>query len=128
MSRPMRVAVLGAGSWGSTVASLAARNGQTCIWARRAEVAEEINRHHRNERYLRELPLNPRLRATADLEEAVRDCDVLVVGVPSHSFRETLKSVSAHLRPWVPVLSLAKGLEQGTQQRMTQVEPARHFG
>jgi len=121
MSRPMRVAVLGAGSWGSTVASLAARNAETQIWARRAEIAEEINRHHRNERYLRELTLHPRLRATADLEQAVRDCDVLVVGVPSHSFRETLRSASPHLRPWVPVLSLAKGLEQGTQRRMTEI-------
>ncbi|MES2681960.1 MAG: NAD(P)H-dependent glycerol-3-phosphate dehydrogenase [Pseudomonadota bacterium] len=121
MSRPVRVAVLGAGSWGSTVASLAARNAATLLWSRRAEVAEEINREHRNSRYLRELTLHPKLRATADVEEAVRDCDVLVVGVPSHSFRETLQLVSPHLRPWVPVLSLAKGLEQGSQLRMTEV-------
>ena len=121
MSRPMRVTVLGAGSWGSTVASLAARNAETQIWARRPEIVEEINRSHRNERYLRELALHPRLRATADLEQAVRDCDVLVVGVPSHSFRETLRSASPHLRSWVPVLSLAKGLEQGTQRRMTEI-------
>jgi glycerol-3-phosphate dehydrogenase (NAD(P)+) len=84
-------------------------------------VADEINRNHRNERYLGELTVHPELRATADLEEAVRDCDVLVVGVPSHSFRATLKSISPHLRPWVPLLSLAKGLEQGTQLRMTQI-------
>jgi glycerol-3-phosphate dehydrogenase (NAD(P)+) len=121
MSRPMKVAVLGAGSWGSTVASLAARNADTRIWARRPEIAEEINRSHRNERYLRELKLHPALRATADLEQAVRDCDVLVVGVPSHSFRDTLRSAAAYLRSWVPVLSLAKGLEQGTQRRMTQI-------
>lgn len=121
MSRAMRVAVLGAGSWGSTVASLAARNANTQIWARRPEVSDEINRRHRNERYLRDLNLHPKLRATADLEEAVRDCDVVVVGVPSHSFRETLRMAAPHLRPWVPVLSLAKGLEQGTQLRMTEV-------
>jgi glycerol-3-phosphate dehydrogenase (NAD(P)+) len=121
MSRSMRVAVLGAGSWGCTVASLAARNASTQIWARKPEVADEINRRHRNERYLRELSLHPKLRATTDVEEAVRDCDVMVVGVPSHSFRETLRKVAPHLRPWVPVLSLAKGLEQGTQMRMTEV-------
>jgi glycerol-3-phosphate dehydrogenase (NAD(P)+) len=113
--------VVGAGSWGTTVASLAARNAETQIWARRAETADEINREHRNQRYLKGLPLNPKLRATSDLEQAVRDCDVLVVGVPSHSFRETLRNVAPHIRPWVPVISLAKGLEQGTHRRMTEI-------
>ena len=121
MSRPIRVAVLGAGSWGTTVASLAARNAETILWARRAEMAEQILREHRNDAYLKGLTLNPALRATASLDEAVSHCDVLVVGVPSHSFRETLRAVSPLLRPWVPVLSLAKGLEQGSQQRMTQI-------
>jgi len=121
MSRPIRVAVLGAGSWGTTVASLAARNAETMVWARRAEAAEQIGREHRNDAYLKGLALHPALRATASLDEAVRDCDVLVVGVPSHSFRETLRAVAPLLRPWVPVLSLAKGLEQGSQQRMTQI-------
>jgi glycerol-3-phosphate dehydrogenase (NAD(P)+) len=121
MSRPIRVAVLGAGSWGTTVASLAARNAETVIWARRAESADQIAREHRNDAYLKGLPLHPSLRATTALDEAVGHCDVLVVGVPSHSFRETLKVVAPLLRPWVPVLSLAKGLEQGSQQRMTQI-------
>ncbi len=121
MSRRIRVAVLGAGSWGTTVASLASRNTQTTLWARRAETADEINREHRNSAYLKELPLCSRLIATASLHEAVRDCDVLVVGVPSHSFRETLRTVSQYLRPWVPVISLAKGLEQGTHNRMTEI-------
>jgi len=121
MSRAIRVSVLGAGSWGTTVASLAARNAETLIWARRAETVDEINREHRNNAYLRDLPLHGRLRATYSIEEAVRDCDVLVVGVPSHSFRDTLKAVAPLLRPWVPVISLAKGLEQGSQQRMTEV-------
>jgi glycerol-3-phosphate dehydrogenase (NAD(P)+) len=121
MTRPIQVAVLGAGSWGTTVASLAARNTRTLIWARRIDTVEQINREHRNDSYLKGLALNPALRATASLEEAVRDCDVLVIGVPSHSVRETLKAVAPLLRPWVPVVSLAKGLEQGTQQRITQV-------
>lgn len=121
MTRPIQVAVLGAGSWGTTVASLAARNARTLIWARRAETVEQINREHRNDAYLPGLALNPTLRATASLEEAVRDCDVLVAGVPSHSVRETLQAVAPLLRPWVPVLSLAKGLEQGTQLRITQI-------
>lgn len=121
MTRPMHVSVLGAGSWGTTVASLAAANTPTMIWARRSEVADEINRAHRNARYLGELPLHPKLRATAALDEALHDCDVLVMGVPSHSFRQTLRECAQHIRPWVPVISLAKGLEQGTHKRMTEI-------
>lgn len=121
MSRPKRVTVLGAGSWGTTVASLTARNADTRLWARSADTAEQVNREHRNERYLKDLPLHPALRATADLEEAVHDCDVLVVGVPSHSFRETLRNVAPRIRPWIPVISLAKGLEQGSHRRMTEI-------
>lgn len=121
MSRPIHIAVLGAGSWGTTVASVAARNADTLIWARSADTVDQINREHRNDAYLKGLPLHRKLRATGSLEEAVRDCDVLVVGVPSHSFRTTVQSVAPLLRPWVPVISLAKGLEQGSQRRMTEI-------
>ncbi|MGQ0503512.1 MAG: NAD(P)H-dependent glycerol-3-phosphate dehydrogenase [Panacagrimonas sp.] len=121
MSRPINVAVLGAGSWGTTVASLAARNADTLIWARRPESVDQINREHRNDVYLKDLPLHPNLRATTSMEEALRHCDVLVVGVPSHSVRETLKLAAPLVRPWVPVLSLSKGLEQGSNLRMTEI-------
>lgn len=121
MSRPISVAVLGAGSWGTTVASLAARNADTVIWARRPESVDQINREHRNDVYLKDLALHPKLRATTSMEEALRHCDVLVVGVPSHSVRETLKLAAPLLRPWVPVLSLSKGLEQGSNLRMTEI-------
>lgn len=121
MTRPIQVAVLGAGSWGTTVASLASANTSTVIWARRPETADEINRQHRNGAYLGDLPLDPALRATASLEEAVSGCDVLVIGVPSHGVRVTVQAASRHIRPWVPVVSLVKGLEQKTHLRMTQV-------
>jgi glycerol-3-phosphate dehydrogenase (NAD(P)+) len=117
----LRVAVLGGGSWGTTVATLAIRNNPTLLWARRAETVEEINREHTNRRYLPEARLPEELRATHSLEEAVRDADVLVLGVPSHVFRPTLEQAAKHVRAWVPVVSLAKGLEQGTLLRMTEV-------
>ena len=115
------VAVIGAGSWGTTVAHLAAHNVPTILWARRPEVADEINEHHTNERYLEGYTLHENLEATASLEDAVRQADVLVMGVPSHGFRETLEELKPFLRAWVPVVSLSKGLEQGTRLRMTQV-------
>jgi glycerol-3-phosphate dehydrogenase (NAD(P)+) len=117
----LRVAVIGAGSWGTTVAVLAARNTPTILWARREDVASEINRDHTNSRYLPANRLPRDLPATADLEEAVHEADVVVMGVPSHGFRQTLEEVARYIRPWVPVISLAKGLEAGTHLRMTQV-------
>ncbi|HEX8581022.1 MAG TPA: NAD(P)H-dependent glycerol-3-phosphate dehydrogenase [Acidimicrobiales bacterium] len=117
----IRVAVIGAGSWGTTVASLACGNAPTVLWARRPDLAEEIDRDHVNPAYLPDHPLPPSLRATADLEEAVREADVLVMAVPSHGFRSTLEAMAGHVRAWVPVVSLTKGLEQGTRRRMSEV-------
>ncbi|CAN5702732.1 NAD(P)H-dependent glycerol-3-phosphate dehydrogenase [soil metagenome] len=117
----IRVAVIGAGSWGTTVAALAARNTPTTIWARRAELADQINTDHRNGDYLADFDLPESLVATSDLEEAVSACDVLVMGVPSQGFRGALQDVAEHLRPWVPVVSLTKGLEVGTRKRMSEI-------
>jgi glycerol-3-phosphate dehydrogenase (NAD(P)+) len=118
---PIRVAVVGAGSWGTTVAALASRNAPTVLWARRRELADEIRRDHRNSEYLADFELPAELTATAALDEAVGGADVLVMGVPSHGMRATLQELAPHLRPWVPVVSLAKGLEEGTHLRMTEV-------
>src|SRR4051794_28196641 len=117
----IRVSVIGAGSWGTTVAALAAQNTPTTLWARRPELAEQIDREHVNGTYLGDFTLPEPLRATSDLEEAVSQADVLVMGVPSHGFRKTLEEVADYLRPWVPVVSLAKGLELGSQLRMSEV-------
>lgn len=121
MLRPVHVAVLGGGSWGTTVASLAAAHATTLLWSRDPQTAAEINERHRNTRYLPDLDLHPDLRGTTDMEEAVYDADVIVVGVPSHAVRQTLVSVAPLLRHWVPIVSLTKGLEQGTRLRMTEV-------
>jgi glycerol-3-phosphate dehydrogenase (NAD(P)+) len=118
----VQLSVLGAGSWGTTVASLLARrHGTATIWCRDETLADSINSTHRNARYLGDAELPPGLHATADLDEAVGRADVLVVGVPSQGFREILTAARPSIRPWIPVVSLSKGLEQGSLQRMTQV-------
>ena len=117
----IRVSVIGAGSWGTTVAALAAHNAPTTLWSRRATLAEQIDRDHENGDYLAGYRLPSQLRATADLERAVRDADLLVMGVPSQGFRGALESVKPYLRPWVPVISLSKGLELGSRLRMSQL-------
>jgi glycerol-3-phosphate dehydrogenase (NAD(P)+) len=121
MTRAVQVCVLGGGSWGTTVAALAAANTPTQLWARDDDVAREIEEQHTNTRYLEERELPEGLRATSDLVEAASEADVLVVGVPSHGLRDTLERAAPHVRPWIPVLSLAKGLEPGTRMRATQV-------
>ena len=117
----IRMAVVGAGSWGTTVASLAAENTPTTLWARRADVAEEVGTAHRNTAYLGDVPLSPNLRASTDLAATVSDADVVVMAVPSQGFRDVLSAAAPHIRPWVPVVSLSKGLEQGTLLRMSEV-------
>jgi glycerol-3-phosphate dehydrogenase (NAD(P)+) len=114
-------AVIGAGSWGTTVAHLLAHNSSTVLWARDPEVATSVHDDHLNRRYLANFPLHPELRATDSLAEAVGQADLVVMGVPSHGFRSTLEQVAEHLRAWVPIVSLTKGLEQGTRRRMTEV-------
>ncbi len=117
----LRVAVLGGGSWGTTIASMLSRNTPTVLWARDAATVGEVNERHTNQRYLPDARLSARLSATADLAEAVRDADVIVMGVPSQTFRVTATDVARYVRPWVPVISLAKGLEAGSHARMTQI-------
>ncbi len=117
----MKVTVLGGGSWGTTVASLTTARHPTMLWARDATVVAEVNDQHTNDRYLPGHSLPKRLRATDDLERALRDADVLIVGVPSQGFRSTLATASRWVRPWVPVVSLTKGIEAGTLERMTQI-------
>lgn len=117
----MRVCVIGGGSWGTTVASLAAGNAATTLWCRDERTAESINERHVNPRYLEGYELHSRLQATTELADAASSADIVVMGVPSQAFRSTLEAAASHIRPWVPVISLTKGLEHGTQLRMSQV-------
>ena len=117
----VRVTVVGAGSWGTTVASLAAANTPTVLWSRRLDVAAAINDTHENPRYLPGFSLPVALRASSSLVDVIERADVLVMGVPTHGFRSTLEEVAPYLRPWVPIVSLSKGFEQGTNLRMTEI-------
>jgi glycerol-3-phosphate dehydrogenase (NAD(P)+) len=117
----MKYAVIGAGSWGTTVASMAAPFVPTTIWARRDDVASDINSKHRNKRYLKGLNLSPELVATNDLRESVDGASVVIMGVPSHGYREVLLRLTDVVPTSTPILSLTKGIEAGTLMRMTEV-------
>jgi glycerol-3-phosphate dehydrogenase (NAD(P)+) len=117
----MNVAVIGAGSWGTTVAALAAANAPTRLWARDPDLVTEIRSTRRNGRYLPDHELPEGLEVTSDLADAVAGADVVVMAVPSHGFRDVLIDAARRVRAWVPVVSLAKGLERASLKRMSEI-------
>ncbi|MCT1908981.1 NAD(P)H-dependent glycerol-3-phosphate dehydrogenase [Brachybacterium paraconglomeratum] len=118
--RAPRLTVLGAGSWGTTFAQVLADGGaEVTLWARREEVAREIRTQHRNSAYLGDLELPASLRATADVAAALEGADGVVVAIPAQSMRATLAPWPA--LPAVPVLSLTKGIERGTDARISEI-------
>ena len=118
-----RIAVLGAGSWGTTFAKVLADAGRSdvVLWARRATVAEEINTTHTNSAYLGQTRLPASITSTPSLAEAVTGADVVVLAVPAQSLRHHLPEVKTALSEGAIVVSLIKGLERGTNQRMSEV-------
>jgi len=117
----LRAGVLGGGSWGSTVASLISSHAHTTLWARDESTVNEINTHHTNEKYLPGGMLRVKLVASTHLDEVVSQADLVVVGIPSNGFRQIMEKIREHIRPWVPVVSLTKGLEPKTHFRMTEI-------
>jgi glycerol-3-phosphate dehydrogenase (NAD(P)+) len=99
MTDSLKIAVLGAGSWGTALAALMARHGHRIVlWGRDAKIAAAIDQQHQNPRYLPDIPLPENLRATTDLAAALADADQVLVVVPSHAFTQTLHLL-APLRP-----------------------------
>lgn len=117
-----KVAVLGAGSWGTALASLLARHGrQTVLWGRDAAMVDAIDQRHENTRYLPGIPLPESLRATTDLAAAVKDATWILVVVPSHAFGETVRAL-APLRPAAAGVAWAtKGFEPGSGRFLHEV-------
>ncbi len=118
-----KVAVFGAGSWGTAFSLVLADAGnEVTIWGRREEVCDAINNDHRNPGYLPdEVELPHTISATHDPEEALTDADLVIFSVPSQSFRANLVDWAPYLGDTVPMVSLMKGIELGTLDRMSQV-------
>ena len=117
----MRIAVVGAGSWGTTVAAMVAPRAETTLWARRPELATAIDDDHENPDYLPGNTLPTELAATADLPAALEGAAAVIMGVPSHGYRAVLEQAAPLIPDDVPIVSLTKGIEQATLMRMTQV-------
>lgn len=113
--------MVGAGSWGTTVASLVAHNADTTLWARRDDLVDEINSRHTNSAYLPSATLPDTLRASSDLDALIAAADVVAMAVPSQGFRDVAARVAKSIGLTTPVVSLSKGLERSTLMRMSQV-------
>lgn len=117
-----QIAIIGAGSWGTALALVAARNEHRVkLWAREPEVASEINRARKNPLYLSEFALPENIRATTDIEAAIDGADFALLVVPSHAMRETVSRLRPFLTNDVVLVSAAKGVENSTLMRMEEV-------
>ena len=118
----MRAAVLGAGSWGTTFGQVLCDAGTpVTMWCRRPELAEVINSRHESPDYLPGIALPATLRATADPAEALSGADIVVLAVPAQTLRRNLIDWHDLLPPGALLVSLMKGIELGTGDRMSQV-------
>lgn len=115
------VAVIGAGAWGTTMASHLAGQLRTVLWAREDTVVADVRDRHRNENFLPGFDLDPALGVTGDLGEALAGAEAVVVAVPSPYLRSVATEMRPHLPRAAPVISLVKGIEADTRLRPTQV-------
>lgn len=121
-SRQGSIAVMGAGAWGTALAKVLADVGsEVTLWARRADVAAEINATRCNSDYLPGVRLSPAIRATADAAEALSGASTVLVGVPAQTMRSNLEQWAGLFSEGATLVSLAKGIELETLMRMSQV-------
>jgi glycerol-3-phosphate dehydrogenase (NAD(P)+) len=117
----VRSAVIGGGSWGTALASVLANRGPVFIWDREADVVEGINRDHRNPKHQTDIALPAAIAATNDLAEAVEGAALVTLVVPSHAMRDVAGRLAPLLKPGVPIVSAAKGIENETLATMEEV-------
>jgi glycerol-3-phosphate dehydrogenase (NAD(P)+) len=118
----MRCTVLGAGSWGTALASLLAGKGYTVTsWDKEHSVLEDIKRNHRNERYLPGAVLPANLHATRDIQKALEGAELVVLAVPSHAVRQVTIEAKRHVHAGMPLVCVAKGIELETLMTMSEV-------
>ncbi len=117
-----RIAIIGAGSWGTALAIVAGRAGhEVCLWSRNEDIVNGIASDHNNPIYLTEHQLPETVTATSDFKTALLGCRLIILAAPSHALRDLLSRMSAALEPDSIIVSAAKGIEIETGKRMSQV-------
>lgn len=118
----MKISIIGAGSWGTTLACLLSETiDEVYLWARRKEIAEEINKYRSNSTYLPGVRLPEKIVATNSLKEAVSNASIIIMAVPSKHFREVCNSMSSFVDRKTNFLSATKGIEPDSLLRMSEI-------
>lgn len=116
-----KIAVLGAGSWGTALAIVLADNGhEVRLWAHRKEHADEMNQTHRNEKYL-DVEIPDTITAFYNMEEAVKDAEAIIVVVPTKAIREVCKQLKNYISSSTQIIHATKGIEPGTLKRVSEM-------
>lgn len=122
LRRELDILVVGGGSFGTALAVILAEMGRNImLCVRREDQAKEINNRHTNRRYLPGCKLHPNLRATVDLEGSIKDARVVLMAIPSRSFREVARAIGDHIEGDQLLVHTTKGLEIGTFKRMSTI-------
>ena len=117
-----KVGFIGGGSFGTALAmQLAKKGNEVVIYDRDSEVCEDINKNRKNDKYIKGLSIPENVKATLNIEEAIKDVKYLVLAVPSHVIRSIAKSISGKIDKNVIVISIAKGIEPETNKRLSEV-------
>ena len=117
-----RIAIIGAGSWGTALAVIAARAGhQVQLWSRNADVARSINESHVNSHYLKSIQIPSSVTATSELNAALDHAELVLFAAPSHAARELFTTISPHLNEGAILVSVCKGIEIETGKRISEI-------
>lgn len=117
-----RIAIIGAGSWGTALGIVAGRaRHRVRLWSRNAEVVDAINQRHVNSRYLATFEIPAGVEATSDLNEALDDAEIVLLAAPSHVTRELLIRMMHRLQPEMVFVSATKGIEIETGKRISEI-------
>ena len=118
----MRTTVLGAGSWGTALASLLGNKGHiVTAWDKDTGVLEDLAQHHRNERYLPGIPISTNVHSSPDIHKALEGAELVVLAVPSHVVRSVSIEMKRHVHAGTPIVCVAKGIEADTLMTMSEV-------
>src|SRR5690348_3571831 len=117
-----RIAIIGAGSWGTALAVMAARAGhEVQLWSRNLEVVNSINSAHVNPFYLTSAQIPERVTAFNDIAVALNEAELVLFAAPSHAARELFTTISPHFYETAVVVSVSKGIEIETGKRISEI-------
>jgi glycerol-3-phosphate dehydrogenase (NAD(P)+) len=122
MNEKRNIAVIGAGSWGTALAMVLADNQHLVrLWGHKKEQIDEINSHHTNEKYLKNVQLPTRIKGYTSLSEALQGVELIILAVPTKAIREVLENVQQEQQSPLTVVHVSKGIEPDTLLRISEM-------